>query len=157
MFDFVAANAGEVAIISHYGNDATVERFFRRKTMAICTMDFCRDRGRSRIPLLRRLPKALRMAREMGIPLVEMVFRMATLPCRFLNLPDPVLRAGADASLVLFDAERVRERNDYLNPEVRPEGIDCVWVHGVCVLDEGRLVAPPRPFPGRALMSPART
>ena len=36
-FDFFAANAGEIAIISHYGNDATMERFFRRPTMAICT------------------------------------------------------------------------------------------------------------------------
>ena len=62
------------------------------------------------------------MAREMGIPLEEMVWRMATLPCRFLNLPDPTLRVGADASLTLFDPATVGERNDYLNPEIRPDG-----------------------------------
>ena len=28
---------GEIAIITHYGNDATVEHFFRRPNMAICT------------------------------------------------------------------------------------------------------------------------
>ncbi len=156
VFDFFAANAGEVAIISHYGNDATVERLFRRKTMAICTDGLMPGPGQMPHPRsLGAFPKALRMAREMGIPLVEMVFRMATLPYRFLNLPDPVLRVGADASLVLFDAETVRERNDYLNPEVRPDGIDCVWVHGICVLDEGKLIAP-TPLPGRALMSPVR-
>ena len=35
VFDFFLANRGEVAIITHYGNEATVERFFRRPTMAI--------------------------------------------------------------------------------------------------------------------------
>ena len=117
MFDFFAANAGEIAIISHYGNDATMERFFRRKTMAICTDGLMPGPGQKPHPRsLGSFPKALRMAREMGIPLVEMVWRMATLPCRFLNLPDPTLRVGADASLTLFDPATVRERNDYLNP-----------------------------------------
>ena len=66
-----------------------------------------------------------------------------------------MLRVGADASLTLFDPATVRENNDYLNPEIRPSGIDCVWVHGALALDHGRLIAP-RPFPGRVLMSPLR-
>ena len=156
VFDFFAANGGEIAIISHYGNEATMERFFRRETMAICTDGLMPGPGQKPHPRsLGAFPKALRMAREMGIPLQEMVWRMATLPCRFLNLPDPTLRVGADASLTLFDPGRVRESNDYLNPEIRPAGIDCVWVHGSLVLDEGRLIAP-RPFPGRMLVSPVR-
>jgi N-acyl-D-amino-acid deacylase len=93
------------------------------------------------------------MAREMGIPIEQVIWRLATLPCRFLRLPDPVLRPGADASLVLLDAAAVRERNDYLDPLVPPVGIDAVWVHGHRVLAEGRLSAP-RPFPGRILQSP---
>ncbi|HET9596298.1 MAG TPA: hypothetical protein VFP65_11990 [Anaeromyxobacteraceae bacterium] len=157
VFDFYDANAGEVAIISHYGDDATVARFFRRPTMAICTDGLMPGPGQKPHPrALGAFPKALRLGREMGIPLQEMVFRLATLPCRFLRLEDPVLRPGADASLVLFDPERVRERNDYLDPLVPPEGIDDVWVHGVRVLDGGRLVPLPRPFPGRTLAtSPA--
>ncbi len=155
-FDFFSANRGEVAIISHYGNEATMERFFRRPTMAICTDGLMPGPGQKPHPRsLGAFPKALRMAREMGIPLEQMVWRMATLPCRFLNLPDPTLRVGADASLTLFDPASVRENNDYLNPEVRPSGIDCVWVHGTLVLEHGRLFAP-GPFPGRTLTSPAR-
>ena len=156
VFDFFSANKGEIAIISHYGDDATMERFFRRKTMAICTDGLMPGPGQKPHPRsLGAFPKALRMAREMGIPLQEMVWRMATLPCRFLNLPDPVLRVGADASLTLFDPATVRERNDYLNPEIRPEGIDCVWVHGTLVLDHGQLIAP-RPFAGADVNKPGR-
>jgi N-acyl-D-amino-acid deacylase len=156
VFDFFLANGGEVAIITHYGNEATVERFFRRPSMAICTDGLMPGPGQKPHPrALGAFPKALRMARELGIPLQQMVWRMSTLPCKFLRLPDPTLRPGADASLVLFDPERVRERNDYDAPLVRPDGIDMVFIHGEPVLDHGRLLVP-RAFPGRTLRSPAR-
>ena len=154
VFDFFLENEGEVAIITHYGNEATVERFFRRPSMAICTDGLMPGPGQKPHPrAVGAFPKALRMAREMGIPLQQMVWRMSTLPCRFLHLPDPTLRPGADASLVLFDPDRVRERNDYESPLVPPDGIDRVWVHGEAVLDHGRLLVP-RTFPGRTLLSP---
>jgi N-acyl-D-aspartate/D-glutamate deacylase len=153
VFDFYVANAGEVAIISHYGDDATVERLFRRETMAICTDGLMPGPGQKPHPRsLGAFPKALRMARHMGIPLERIVWRLATLPCRFLRLEDPTLRVGADASLVLFDWHRVRERNDYLDPLVPPDGIDVVWVHGHRVLDDGEFMVP-RPYPGRVLTS----
>ena len=156
VLDFHVANGGDVAIITHYGNDATVERFFRRPTMAICTDGLMPGPGQKPHPrALGAFPKALRLAREMGIPLANIVWRLATLPCRFLRLPDPTLRPGADASLVLFDAERVSDRNDYLEPLVPNVGIDAVWVHGELVLDGGRFRVP-RPFPGRVLTSPVR-
>jgi N-acyl-D-amino-acid deacylase len=154
-FDFFAANSGEIAIITHYGNEATMERFFRRPTMAICTDGLMPGPGQKPHPRsLGAFPKALRLGREMGIPLEQMVWRMATLPCRFLHLADPTLKVGADASLTLFDPASVGERNDYFDPSTRPAGIDMVWIHGHRVLDHGALSAP-RPFPGRTLMSPA--
>jgi len=157
VFDFYAANDGEIAIITHYGNEATMERFFRRPTMAICTDGLMPGPGQKPHPRsLGAFPKALRMGREMGLPLEQMIWRMATLPCRFLNLPDPTLTVGADASLVLFDPEEVGERNDYLDPSTPPAGIDMVWVHGHLVLDHGQLIVPPA-FPGGPLVSPVRT
>ncbi len=156
VFDFFAENDGEIAIITHYGNDATVERFFRRPSMAICTDGLMPGPGQQPHPrALGAFPKALRMGREMAIPLAQMIWRLATLPCRFLNLPDPTLKIGADASLVLFDPATVGERNDYLDPLLRPAGIDMVWVHGELVLDHGTLIAPAA-FPGRILASPLR-
>ncbi len=156
VFDFFAANDGEIAIITHYGNDATVERFFRRPTMAICTDGLMPGPGQKPHPrAIGAFPKALRMGREMAIPLAQMIWRIATLPCRFLNLPDPTLTIGADASLVLFDPDTVAERNDYLEPLARPTGIDMVWVHGNLVLDHGTLIAPTS-FPGRILTSPLK-
>jgi N-acyl-D-amino-acid deacylase len=153
VFDFFADNDGEISIITHYGNEATVERFFRRPNMAICTDGLMPGPGQKLHPrALGALPKALRMGRDMGIPLTQMIWRISTLPCRFLNLPDPTLKIGADASLVLFDPGTVCERNDYTDPLVPPHGIDFVWIHGELVLDHGSLIAP-QPFPGRILVS----
>ncbi len=155
VFDFYRANAGEIGIITHYGNEATVERFFRRPGMAICTDGLMPGPGQKPHPrALGAFPRALRMARELGIGLAPIVWRMSTLPCRFLKLADPVLAPGADASLVLFDAGRVRERNDYLDPLQPNEGIDAVWVHGELLLEGGRIRVPAR-LPGRALLPAA--
>ncbi|MCY3560356.1 MAG: amidohydrolase family protein [bacterium] len=157
VFDFFVANRGEVTIITHYGNEATVERFFGRPSMAICTDGLMPGPGQKPHPRsIGSFPKALRMAREMGIPLREIVHRMSTLPCRFLGLEDPVLRPGADASLVLFDWPSVRESNSFEDPMIPPQGIDAVWVHGELVYADGRF-HPQTPFGGRHLTSPART
>ena len=157
VIDFFVANRGELTIITHYGNDATVERFIRRPPMAICTDGLMPGPGQKPHPRsIGSFPKALRMAREMEIPLREIVYRLSTLPCRFLGLEDPVMRPGSDASLALFDWENVRERNSFEDPMIPPEGIDAVWVHGELVYAEGRF-HPPSPFGGRILTSPARS
>ena len=70
-----------------------------------------------------------------------------------MGLPSPVLHEGADASLVLFDWDRVTERNSYEDPLVPPDGIDAVWVHGDLVHDDGR-IHPPKTFAGRHLLTP---
>ena len=152
--DFYLLNRGEVSIISHYGNEATVEKFFRRPNMAICTDGLMPGPGQKPHPRsLGAFPKALRMARELGIELPEIVYRLAVMPCEFMGLGSPVLREGADASLVLFDWDRVTERNSYADPLVPPAGIDAVWVHGDLIVHEGR-ISVPNTFAGRHLLTP---
>jgi N-acyl-D-amino-acid deacylase len=155
LFDFFVANRGEVAIITHFGSDVTVERLFRRPSMAICTDGLMPGPGQKPHPrAIGAFPKALRMAREMGIPLESIVYRLSTLACRFLGLEDPVLRPGADASLVLFDWPNVCEKNDYDNPMAAPDGIVAVWVHGRLLYENGTFRLP-EALSGRALTSPS--
>ena len=153
--DFFLANQGEISIITYAGNDATVERFFRRRSMAICTDGLIPGPGQRPHPRsMGTFPRALRMARELEIPLVEIVHRMSTLPCEFLRLESPVLAPGADASLVLFDWDNVTERNSFDDPLVPPDGIDAVWVHGRLVHENGRFHVPAE-NPGRILRTAA--
>ena len=151
--DFFLHNRGEVSIISHYGNEATVERFFMRDDMAICTDGLMPGPGQAPHPrLLGAFPKALRMARELDVAVEKVVYRLATLPCEFMGLASPILRAGADASLVLFDWKTVSECNSFEEPLVHPQGIDAVWVHGELVQFEQRIGVLSR-FGGRHLFT----
>jgi N-acyl-D-aspartate/D-glutamate deacylase len=49
-----------------------------------------------------------------------------------------VVREGAFADLVLFDAERVTDRATFADPHEYPEGIPYVLVNGSIVLDQGQ-------------------
>ena len=78
--------------------------------MAICTDGLMPGPAQKPHPRsLGAFPKALRMAREMGIPLRRSSGGWRRCPAVSSNLPDPTLRVGADASLTLFDAETARE------------------------------------------------
>ena len=88
--DFFLHNRGEVSIISHYGNEATVERFFRRPNMALCTDGLMPGPGQKPHPRsLGSFPKALRMARELGIDVAEIVHRLAVLAVRVHGVAEP--------------------------------------------------------------------
>ena len=153
VFDFFVENDGLITIISHHGDEPTVQRLFKRPTMAICTDGLMPGPGQKPHPRsIGAFPKALRYARELGVPLKEIVYRMTAMPAAFFHIESPVLRPGADASLVLFDWERVRELNDYEDPTIPPEGIERVWVHGTLVLESGTFHIPD-PYPGRILQT----
>ena len=148
---FFLENDLQITVISHHGDEPTVRRLFRRPSMAICTDGLMPGPGQKPHPRsIGTFPRALRTARELGLPLHEIVYRMTELPARFLHLESPVLRPGADASLVLFDPGRVIDRNSYDDPFVPNEGIERVWVHGQLLLDRGRFIVP-ETLPGRVL------
>ncbi|MCH8842035.1 MAG: hypothetical protein IID61_03565 [SAR324 cluster bacterium] len=155
VMDFFVDNDLLVTIISHHGDEPTVQRLFKRKTMAICTDGLMPGPGQKPHPRsIGSFPKALRYARELGVELKEIVHRMTVMPCAFFHLESPLLRPGADASLVLFDPETVREMNDYDDPYIPPQGIGHVWIHGVPVLQEAEIKVPD-PYPGRILRTVA--
>jgi len=79
-------------------------------------------------------PRVLgRFVREEGLfPLEEAVRKMTGLPADTFGLDGRgYVREGWWADLVLFDADRVRDRATYEEPVQRAEGIVSVWVNGV--------------------------
>jgi N-acyl-D-amino-acid deacylase len=69
---------------------------------------------------------------EKLFPLAEAVHKMTGLPAETFGLRDRgVIREGAFADLVLFDAERIIDTATYADPVRRAEGIAGVWVNGV--------------------------
>ncbi len=80
-----------------------------------------------------------RYARELGLfPLEEAVQRMTGMPARKFGLHDRgVIRDGAFADLVLFDAARIIDVGTYEDPNHPPAGIHHVFVNGTRVVRDG--------------------
>ncbi len=78
--------------------------------------------------------------RERGLLTLEQaVHKMTGLTAARFGLKDRgQLRAGAAADLVLFDAQRLRDRADYGEPCVPAEGIAGVWVNGQLAWSQGQ-------------------
>ncbi len=95
---------------------------------------------------------------ENVLTLMDAVRKMSLLPARRLERRAPVfldkgrIRPGADADLTLFDPATVIDRATYEKPTEPSAGIRHVFVGGVAVVREGRLV--PDVLPGRALRAP---
>lgn len=51
-----------------------------------------------------------------------------------------VVRVGSAADLVLFDADKVKDRATFEEPKLRSDGVRYVLVNGVVALEEGEMV-----------------
>jgi N-acyl-D-amino-acid deacylase len=99
-------------------------------------------------------PRVLgRYARDQALlSLAEAVHKMTGLPARRLRLADRgVLRAGAKADLVAFDAGRVADLATYEDPHQYATGIEHVLVNGRVVIARGEHTGA---LPGRVLTPP---
>jgi N-acyl-D-amino-acid deacylase len=74
---------------------------------------------------------------EKVLSLEEAVKKMTSVTAERFGLSDRgVIREGAWADLVLFDAQTVADRATYTDPHQYPEGIPTVVVNGVAVIDQ---------------------
>jgi N-acyl-D-aspartate/D-glutamate deacylase len=93
--------------------------------------------------------------REKALSLMDAINKMSLAPARRLERRAPVMRnkgrikVGADADIVLFDADRVTDRATYERPTEYSEGFKYVLINGVAVVKDGKLQEGVRP--GRAI------
>jgi dihydroorotase len=84
--------------------------------------------------------------------------KMTLMPAQRLETRAPMfkdkgrIRAGADADILVFDADRVIDKATYEKPLQYSEGIQFVLVNGIAVVKDGQLVE--GVFPGRAARAP---
>jgi len=90
--------------------------------------------------------------KQRTLSLATAVHKMTGLPAARLGLRDRgVLRTGARADLVVFDARRVADRATYEDPHRYPDGIEHVIVNGRFVIKHGEHTGS---LPGRVLTPP---
>ena len=75
---------------------------------------------------------------EKLLRLEEAVRKMTSYPAQTMGLFNKgVVRPGADADLVVFDPDTVRDRSTVEDPIQYPEGIEYVLVNGHMVVERG--------------------
>lgn len=100
-----------------------------------------------------------RYVRERGaLTLMDALRKMTLLPAQRLERRVPSMkekgrvRVGADADLVVFDAQRVIDKSTYDQPAQQAEGIKFVLVNGVVIVNDGHLQT--GVYPGRPVRAP---
>jgi|WetSurMetagenome_2_1015567.scaffolds.fasta_scaffold08151_3 N-acyl-D-aspartate/D-glutamate deacylase len=84
---------------------------------------------------------AVYVREQKTISLMDAIAKMTILPARRMESASVAmkrkgrLQVGADADVVVFDAERIRDRATVEHPEARSEGIHYVLIGGKVVLD----------------------
>jgi N-acyl-D-aspartate/D-glutamate deacylase len=95
---------------------------------------------------------------EHTLDLMTALRKMTLMPAQRLEKRAPAfkgkgrIRVGADADIIVFDANRVKDKATYEEPLQYSEGIQFVLVNGVAVVKDGQLVG--GVFPGRAARAP---
>ncbi len=100
-----------------------------------------------------------RYVKDEGVlSLMAALRKMSLAPAQHLERRIPEMankgriRPGADADIVVFDADAVQDRATYHEPLLPPKGINYVLVNGIPVVEEGELVNDV--FPGEAIRAP---
>jgi N-acyl-D-aspartate/D-glutamate deacylase len=92
---------------------------------------------------------------EKSLPLADAIRKMTLMPAQRLEQRVPAMRSkgrvrvGADADLVAFDPNQIRDRATYEKPSEFSEGMRFVFVDGVAVVTDGRPVS--GVLPGKAI------
>ena len=99
--------------------------------------------------------------REKGtVTLMDAIRKMSLMPAQMLERSTPAarqkgrLQEGADADIVVFDANAITDRSTFEKPMEPSVGVRYLIVAGTLLVDEGKLV--PDVYPGRALLGPGK-
>ncbi len=128
---------GGSGVIGHTMDDADVDAFMRSRWVMTASdggIGSPHPRGAGTFPRVLG-----HYARDRGIIGLERAVQRATsMPARRMGLADRgVIRAGARADLVAFDAALVADRSTFTDPTVTAVGIETVWVAGESVWEKG--------------------
>ena len=154
VLDTVIADAGATGILMHIGDEANVQEIMRHPRHTAGSDGIligARPHPRGRGTFARYLGHYVR---ELGVlTLEEAVRHLSGTPARRLGLdvgdaPRGVIREGATADLVLFDARTIAAGATFESPLEPPVGVVDVLVSGIAVVERGAVTGA---TPGHAL------
>jgi N-acyl-D-amino-acid deacylase len=130
---------GGASVVCNSMSEADVKNFYQRPWVMVSSdggIGGRHPRGTGTFP--RVLGKFVR--ENNWFSLEEAVRKMSAMPAKRLNLKDRgLIKKGMKADLVLFDKDKVIDRNTFTEPQILSEGIETVWVNGKTAWDGGKV------------------
>jgi N-acyl-D-amino-acid deacylase len=160
VFELLVDGAGQAAIILFQLDEADLTRALSHPRVMIGSdgsalapygaLGEGKPHPRSYGTFPRVLGEYTRERRLLSLP--QAIHKMTGLPARRLGLKDRgLIRVGARADLVVFDARRIADAATYTDPHRYPTGIEHVLVNGRWVIRDGEHTGI---LPGRVLRLP---
>jgi N-acyl-D-aspartate/D-glutamate deacylase len=102
-----------------------------------------------------------RYVRDQGtLTLMDAIKKMSLMPAQVLERSTPSarlkgrLQEGADADIVIFDPQTIRDRSTYQHPMETSLGVEYLLVGGVMLVNKGKLIE--GVFPGKPILRKMR-
>lgn len=133
-----------ITVVMHMMSEDDVQRVLRHPSTMIGSDGIPTLEGRPHPRLYNSFARVLgHYSREVGLfDLSTAIYRMTGFPARKFGLRDRgVVKEGAFADLVLFDAATVIDKGTYDNPNQYPDGIRQVFVNGGVAVRDDRVLA----------------
>jgi N-acyl-D-amino-acid deacylase len=130
---------GGASVVCNSMNETDVKAFYQRPWVMVSSdggIGGRHPRGTG------TFPKVLgRFVREQNwFSLEEAVRKMSAMPAKRLGLKDRgLIKKGYKADIVLFDKDKVIDRNSFTQPQILSEGIEIVFVNGKKVWENGKV------------------
>lgn len=130
---------GGASVVCNSMNENDVKNFYQQSWTMVSSdggIGGRHPRGTGTFP--RVLGKFVR--ENKWLTLEEAVRKMSSMPAKRLGLKDRgIIKKGMKADLLLFDKDKVSDRNTFIQPQILSEGIEIVWVNGQKVWEGGKV------------------
>ncbi len=148
LFDLLIEEEAAISAIYFTMSEENLRRFFSKDYIFVASDSGCRSikgplaKGKPHPRIFGTFPRVIRkyVREERLLDLKKAIYKMTWQPAeRFKIEKRGKIAEGFYADLVLFDFNKISDRSDFLDPFHYAEGIEYVWINGVCAVEKGKL------------------
>ncbi|MEA5152249.1 MAG: amidohydrolase family protein [Oscillospiraceae bacterium] len=138
IFDELRRDDPQCMTVCYVMKDGDVDLAFRHPNVMLAS-DGIFSHGQGHPRAAGAFPRLLAgFVRQGKLPLYDAIARMTAMPAKKLGLDTKGrLNVGADADIVIFDAEKIADAATFAEPTLHPAGIDYVLIGGETAMERG--------------------
>ena len=157
LFDLLIEEEAAISAIYFTMSEGNLIKFLTKEYIFVASDSGCRSirgplaKGRPHPRIFGTFPRVIRkyVKEQKVLTLSQAIYKMSGQPAeRFKIKQRGKIQKGFYADLVLFDLDKISDTSKFLDPFHYAEGIESVWVNGVCVVRRGQIT---KARPGKIL------